>query len=95
MSLIGNVINLLGKSVLIPLKLIPAASATDTAIHKKMFGCGTTTLIVSNEEMNDIIKVIMSLEESGLLLKALAKQLKIKQKNKKEVFKYVTRCFKC
>ena len=95
LSLIGNVLNLLGKSVLIPLKLIPVASATNTAIHKKMFGCGTTTLIVCNEEMNDIIKVIKSLEESGLLLKSLAKQLKIKQKNKKEVFKYVIRYFKC
>ena len=40
-----------------------------------------TTLIVSNEEMNDIMKIIKSLEESGLLIKALAKQLKMKQKN--------------
>ena len=43
-----------------------------------------TTLIISNEEMNDIMKIVKSLEESGLLIKGLAKQLKMKQKNKKE-----------
>ena len=60
LPLIGNVLKPLAKTVLIPLGL-SAASATDTAIHKKMFGCGcsldlasrTTTLIILNEEMND------------------------------------------
>ena len=58
-----------------------------------MFGSGSrssdlvlcnTTLIIANEEMNNIMKIIKSLEESGLLIKALVKQLKMKQKNKKE-----------
>ena len=69
------------------LKLL--AKATDVAIHKKIFGSGrsldlalrATTLAISNEEMNDIIKIIKSLEESSL--KVLVKQLKMKQKNKK------------
>ena len=43
MPLIGNVIKLLAKSVLIPLGLTAAASATYAAIHKKMFGSGNTT----------------------------------------------------
>ena len=69
MPLIGNVLKPLAKSLLIPLGLTAAASATDAAIHKKMFGSGTTTLITSNEEMNDVMKIVKSLEESFLLIK--------------------------
>ena len=42
-----------------------------------------TSLIISNEEMNDIMKIVNSLEELGILIKALAKQFKMKQNNKK------------
>ena len=52
--LMKNVLKPLAKSVLIPLGLPTAASATDAVIHKKMIGSGTTTLIISNEEMNEI-----------------------------------------
>ena len=79
MPLIGNVLKPLAKSVLIPLGLTAAAAAaaaTDAAIHKKMFGCGTTTLIISNEKMNDIMKIIKSLEESGLLIKGVSQTIK-------------------
>ena len=69
LPLIGNVLKPLAKSVSIPLGLTAAGSVTDAAIHKKMFGSGFTTLIISNEEMNDIMKVVKSLEESGLLKK--------------------------
>ena len=57
LPLIGNVLKPLAKSVLIPLGLTAAASATDPTIHKKMFGSGFTTLIISNEEMEDIMKI--------------------------------------
>ena len=57
LPLIGNVLKPLAKSVLIPLGLTAATSATDAAIHKKMSGSANTTLIMSNEEMNDIMKV--------------------------------------
>ena len=60
----GNVLKPLAKSVLIPLGLTAAASATDPTIHKKMFGSGFTTLIISNEEMEDIMKIVKSLEDS-------------------------------
>ena len=73
-------------SVLIQLGLTVTVSATDEAIHKKMFGSGFTALIISNEEMNDIMKIFKFLEESGLIIKAYVKQWKMKQKNKKEDF---------
>ena len=57
-----NVLEPLTKSVLISLGLIAAALARDTAINKKMFGSSATTLIISNEEMNDIMKEVKSLK---------------------------------
>ena len=81
LPLIGNVLKPFAKSILMPLGLIAAASATDTAIHKKMFGSGLVTLIISNEEMN-IMKIVKSLEGSGLLIKGVSKT--VKQNNKKE-----------
>ena len=51
------------KNVLIPLELTAAASAADAGILKKKMGSGTTTLIISNEHMNDIKKIIQALED--------------------------------
>ena len=65
LPLIGNVLQPLAKSVLVLLGLTVAPWATDAAIHKKMFGFGTTALVISNEEMNDIMKIIKSLEGSA------------------------------
>ena len=45
-----------------------------------------TTLIISNEEMNDILKIIKSLEESGLLTKGVSKTIKNEAKKQKSVF---------
>ena len=73
LPLIKNVIKLLAKYVLIPLGLTAAASAADAGIHKKILGSGTTTLTISNDEMKDIIKIVKSLEDSGLLLKGVSK----------------------
>ena len=63
---------------MIPSGLIAAASAAEAGIHKTILGSGNTALITSNNEMEDIIKIIKSLEHSGLLLKGLLKQFKIK-----------------
>ena len=70
--LIKNAIKLLAKSFLIPLVLTAAASAADAGIHKKILGSwhNATKLIISNGEMEDIIK-IKSLQDSGLLLKGV------------------------
>ena len=54
--------------------------------HPSNLALHNTTLIISNKEMNDIMKKIKSLKESVVLIKALAKQSKWKQKNKKEDF---------
>ena len=71
LPLIRNVLEPLAKSVLVPLGLTASTSATDAAVYRKMFGSGTTILIISNEVMNDVMKIIESLEESGLLIKGL------------------------
>ena len=60
------------KSVLKPLGLTVAVSAKDAAIQKRIFKSGMTILIILNEEVNDIRKIIKSLEESGLLIKGLS-----------------------
>ena len=67
LPLLKNVIKPQAKIVLIPLGLTAAASAADAGIHKKILGSGNTTLIISNDEIHDIIKIIKSLEDSGLL----------------------------
>ena len=66
LPLMKNVIKPLAKSVLIPLGLTKAASAADAGIHKKILGSfhQNTTLLISNDEMEDITK---SVEDFGLL----------------------------
>ena len=54
------------------------ASAVVAAIYKKMFRSGFKTLVISNEEMNHVMKIVKSLEESRLLIKGVSKKLKIK-----------------
>ena len=95
MLLIGNVLKPLARNVLIPLGLVAAASATDAAIRKKMFGSGNTTLIISNEEMNDIMRIVKSLEESGLLIKDVSKPIKNEaEEQKKRISRNVIRHFR-
>ena len=84
--LTGNVLKSLAKSVLIPLGLTATASATDAAIHAAMFGSGITTLIISNEVMNDIMKIVKSLEEYVLLIKGVSKTIKNEAKKTKGRF---------
>ena len=65
----------LAKNVLALLGLTAAMSAIDGSIKKKMLGSGTTTLIISNDEMNDIIKIVKSLEDSEVLLKVIGETI--------------------
>ena len=96
LSLIGIVLKPLAKSVLIPLELIAAASATDAAVHKTMFRSGFTTLIISNEEMNHIRKTAKALEGSGLLIKGVSGTIKNEaKKTKRRVSLNVIRHFSC
>ena len=87
LTLIKNVIKPLAKSVSFPLGLTTAASAADAGIHKKILGSGnTTTLIISNDEMEEIIKIAKSLEDSGLLLKGVTETVQNEVKEQKGRF---------
>ena len=83
LPLIKNVIKPLAKSVLIPLELTAAA---DAAIHKKMLPSGTTTLIILNDEMKDIIKIVKYLEDSALSLKGVSETVQNKAREQKRGF---------
>ena len=76
LPLIKNVIKPLAKRFLIPLGLTGAVSVADAGIHKKILGSGKTTLIISNEEMNDKRKIIQALEDFNILLKRVTKTIK-------------------
>ena len=83
LPLIKNVIKPLVKIVLIPLGLTAAASAADAGIHKKILGSGNTTLIISDEEMNDVIKIVQALEDPNILLKGVTETVKNETKEQK------------
>ena len=84
LPLIKNIITPLAKRVLIPLGLTAAASAE---IHKKILGSGGhTTLIISNKDMDNLIKIVKSLEDSGLLLKGVTESVQNEIKGQKSGF---------
>ena len=84
LPLMKSVIQPLAKSVLIPLGLTAAASAADAEIDKKTLGSGhNKILIISNDEMKDVLKIDKSLEDSGLLLEGVSETIKIEAKEKK------------
>ena len=88
LRLIKDVIKPLDKSVLIPFGLTEAASAADAGIHKNVLGLGNnnTILIISNDEMKDIIKIVKSLEDSGLLFKGVSETIQNEAKEQKGGF---------
>ena len=76
----------LAKNVLAPLELSAAMSAIDGSIQKNMLGSGATTLIISNDEMDDILKIVKSLENSGVLLKGVSGTIQNEAKEQREGF---------
>ena len=68
------------KSVIKPLGVLglaSAASAADAAINKKIIGTGNhTTLTISNDAMQDLLKIVKSLEDSGILLDGITETVK-------------------
>ena len=84
----------LAKGVLLPLRLSTGMYAADAAIQKKIYGSGCpsdlpsriTTLITSNEEMEDIMKIGKSVEESGLIIKGISETIKDETKEQKGGF---------
>ena len=77
------------KSVIKPfglLDLTAASSAIDAGVQKKIYGSGTTALVIQNEEMNDIMKIVQALEDSNTLLKVVTKTIKNKTREQKGGF---------
>ena len=86
-----NALKKFAKSVLKTLGLAAIALATDAGIQNKFFGSGLTTLIISNREMDDIMKIVKLLDDDGFLMKGVSEAIKCKtnkqtkkQKNKKQ-----------
>ena len=85
----------LAKNVLAPLAITAAASAINAGIQKKIHGSSTATLITSNGEMNNIMKIVQALEDSNILLKGVTNTIKNEtKKTKRRIFKYVIRYFR-
>ena len=66
----------IAKNVLARLGITAATSSIDAGIQKKIHGSGATTLIIPNEEMNDIMEIVRALEDSNILLKRVTKTMK-------------------
>ena len=75
----------LAKNVLAPLGLTTAMSAIDGNIQKKIHGSGVK-LIIEQEDMNDIIKIIEALENSGILLMGVTKTIENETKEQRRGF---------
>ena len=89
LPLMESVSKPLAKSVLLPLGLTAAASAADAGIHTKILGSGhnnDTTLIISNDEMNNILEIVKSLEDSGELLKEVSETIQNEAKEQRAGF---------
>ena len=77
-----DVLTPLAKSVLSPLRL----SAGDAAVQKKISGSRSTALIISREEIEDVMKIVKSLAQSGLLIKRISETIKNESKEQKGGF---------
>ena len=75
----------LAKNVLTPLGLTAVMSAIDGSIQKKIHGSGVN-LIIEREDMNDIMKIIEALENSGILLKGVTKTIENETKEQRGGF---------
>ena len=77
----------MAKIILAPLGITATASAIDAEIRMKMHGSGTKTGIVSNEKMNDLLKIVQSLKDSiKILLKGITKTINNETKEQKGGF---------
>ena len=86
LPLTKGVLTPIAERVLLPFVLSVAMSATDAAIQKKIHELGITVLIISNEEMVNIMKIVKSPEKSGLLIKGISETIKNEAKEQKGGF---------
>ena len=85
-GLLMNVAVPLAKNVLAPLGITAASSAIDAGIQKKIHGSRIATLMISNEEKNEILKIVQALEYSNILLKGVTKAIENETKEQKRGF---------
>ena len=86
LQLMESVLTPLAKSFLLPFGLSAGMSAAYAAIQMKIYGSGSTALIISNQEMKDIMKIVKSLEKLGLLIKGISEAIKNEAKKQKGGF---------
>ena len=86
LPLMKNLLTPLVKKVVLLFGLSTGMSAADAAIQKKIYGSEITTLIISNEEMEDIVKIVKSFEESRLLVRGISETIKNATKEQKGGF---------
>ena len=85
LPLMKNILKPLAKSILIPIELKVAAVA-DGGIHKIVLRSRTTALVISNEETKDIMELVKSLDNSGLLIKGITQTIKNETKEQRDGF---------
>ena len=86
LPLMERVLTPLSKGVLLPLGLLAGMSVAEAAIKNKIYGSGGTALTIANEKMEDIMKIVKSLEESGLLVKGMNETVNNETKEQKVQF---------
>ena len=96
LPLVKSILTSLAESVFVSLGLSVAMSAADAVVQENIFGLGTTALIISNEEMKDIMKIVKSLEESGVLIKGINETIKNEAKQQRRRISFnVNRSISC
>ena len=83
LPLTKNVLTPLAESALIPLALTAATSWADAGIHKEILGPGSTTLAISNKEMRDIMTIVKSFKDCGLLIKVITQRIENETKEQR------------
>ena len=82
----------MAKGILAPSGITAGTSAVVAGIEIKIHGSGTTILIISSKEMNDVMKIVQSLEDSSFLLKGVTKTIRNETKEQKGGFSSMLLC---
>ena len=82
----------LAKGILVTSGITAGTSAVVAGIQIKIHGSGTTILIISSKEMNDVMKIVQSLEDSSFLLKGVTKTIRNETKEQKGGFSSMLLC---
>ena len=82
--IIKHVLTPISENVLLLLGVTAVVSASDAAIQNNIYGSGMTTMIIWNKEMKNIMKMVTSLEEPGLLIKGVSNAIE-NEANKQKV----------